>query len=227
MSGELKVLPEIVAPAPKKRGRKPGCEKPPGSGRKPGSKNKVSADLRQTILARGKPVELLADICRGVKIRVGPPAGPGEPQYVYPTLQERASAAKILLDKIMVPPPAGAPPEPGNPAEEISDFDAAMRLSFLLSRAAKEARPGKPVPRTMEGLRAAINGEPVPDEPAAPAADMRADIEAAQAERARVLAESRRANEEAEAAEQARREARPWQRTSMPTPRPQVITKRN
>lgn len=82
-------------------GRLKGCAKPAGSGRKPGQKNKITTSVKETIMARGKPIELLCDIARGVKIRVGAQAGPAKPEYVYPTLKERAHAAEILAGKIV------------------------------------------------------------------------------------------------------------------------------
>src|SRR4051794_16053226 len=49
----MATLPEITDPPRKRPGRKPGCERIPGSGRKPGVKNKVPRDLKEMILARG------------------------------------------------------------------------------------------------------------------------------------------------------------------------------
>ena len=72
----------------------------PGSGRKPGQVNKVTKDIKEMIIKRGKPAELLCDVVRGKKIRVGPQAGPGDPEYVYPTLQDRVSAARVLIGKV-------------------------------------------------------------------------------------------------------------------------------
>jgi hypothetical protein len=161
MSDDLLPTTDVLDPAPRKRGRKPGCEKIPGSGRKPGGKNKVPKDLRQMILERGKPLELLCDISRGVKIRVGPQAGPGEAQYQYPTLTERAAAAKILCDKLIAaapssPPAEGTEPPPPELFEPGLDPNLALarRVAFLLKKgeaAAKSLqpaaeRPSQPAP---------------------------------------------------------------------------------
>ena len=130
-------MTEFVSPERRKPGRKPGCEKIPGSCRKPGGKNKVSADFRSIVLTRGKPLELLCDISRGVKIRVGPQAGPGQPAYVYPTRQERAAAAKILADKIFpagLPELAGKDGTPLNPTEPVSSTDLAHWINFLFAK---------------------------------------------------------------------------------------------
>lgn len=146
-------LGDITKPEPKRRGRKPGCGKVPGSGRKPGVTNKIPKDMKSIILARGKPLELLCDISRGVKIRTGPQAGPGEPQYTYPTLQERAAAAKILLDKLM--PTAngvagkdgedGAPLSPSfNDMSPIEQRSIARNIAFVLARATKDTPPPEP-----------------------------------------------------------------------------------
>jgi len=83
---------------PRKPGRKPGTEKT--GGRQKGVPNKITKDVRETILKRGKPLELLADICRGRKVRIGPQGGPGEPEYRYPTFNERMRAAETLLPYI-------------------------------------------------------------------------------------------------------------------------------
>jgi hypothetical protein len=165
---KLPAITEVLEPAPKKRGRKPGSPKVPGSGRKPGSKNKVRADLREMILDRGKPIELLCDISRGVKIRVGPQGGPACAQYVYPTLQERAAAAKILAD--MVKPPAAPQTGAGaplTPETEMSDIEAVRRIHFAFSKVARDKLPpGAVQPNTWDGIKRVISDEPwSPDEP--------------------------------------------------------------
>ena len=81
-------LDHAAPPVPKKRGRKPGIP------------NKITANIKELIMRRGKPVELLCDVARGVRIRFGPQAGPNEPEWVYPDLDTRLHAARILLSKI-------------------------------------------------------------------------------------------------------------------------------
>lgn len=140
-------ITEVLDPAPvKRRGRKPGSPRVPGSGRQPGSKNRVVADVREMILARGKPIELLCDISRGVKVRVGPQAGPGEPQYAYPSLQERAAAAKILLDKLVPAAPASLPGEQTPPPPVMTDIELARLMCFTLARGVADAGASLPLP---------------------------------------------------------------------------------
>ena len=168
-------MTDLVSPERRKPGRKPGCEKIPGSGRKPGGKNKVSADFRSIVLTRGKPLEVLCDISRGVKIRVGPQAGPGQPAYVYPTMQERAAAAKILADKIFpagLPELAGKDGAPLNPAPEYTNTERARKLLFLISRSLHD-----------QGYSLSRDGKVYPTQPikTQPTADRHAEIEAARA----------------------------------------------
>ena len=91
---------EAVALPARSVGRPRGLGKVPGSGRKPGQVNKITKDIKEIIMKRGKPLELLCDVVRGKKIRVGPQAGPGEPEFVYPSLADRLIAARTLLGKI-------------------------------------------------------------------------------------------------------------------------------
>ena len=146
MSDALPSLTDALKPAPKRRGRKPGGGKVPGSGRKPGVKNKVSHDMKTVILTRGKPLELLCDISRGVKVRVGPQAGPGEPQYAYPSLQERAAAAKILLDKLMPAAAVSKLDDEGTDADatDISTIEIGRRIAYALSTADRELAKRNP-----------------------------------------------------------------------------------
>ena len=176
---KLAPIIEVLSPSPKKRGRKPGSGKVPGSGRKVGSGNKVVADVREMILARGKPIELLCDISRGVKIRIGPQAGPGEPQYAYPSLQERAAAAKILLDKIVSAPPVASPEVHTAPtAPEMTNLELAQMILFTLTEAQEE------IGTTLEHVRTPMKAEPAPqpDPFAAERAEQAAKIAAATAE---------------------------------------------
>ena len=82
-----------------RRGRLPGHGRVPGSGLKKGQRI-ITAEIKGDILAKGRPIELLCNISRGLKIRVGPVTGPNA-KYVYPTLSERISAAKLLLSKVV------------------------------------------------------------------------------------------------------------------------------
>jgi hypothetical protein len=82
-----------------RRGRLPGHGRVPGSGLKKGQRV-ITAEIKGDILAKGRPIELLCNISRGLKIRVGPVTGPNA-KFVYPTLSERISAAKLLLSKVV------------------------------------------------------------------------------------------------------------------------------
>lgn len=150
MADDLPALTLVPKSTPKKRGRKPGSPKVPGSGRPPGGKNKVARDLREVILTRGKPLELLCDISRGVKIRVGPQAGPGEPQYTYPTMQERAAAARILVDKLIPAAAAALPQGDKDAAPPMLDSELARLTTFLLTKATREADGPSIPPRAVD-----------------------------------------------------------------------------
>lgn len=117
-------------------GRAPGLGKVVGSGRKKGVPNKITTDVKETILKRGRPLELLCDVARGIKIRVGAQAGP-EKVFVYPTLPDRIRAAETLLSKIVpsvkaseISGPDGAPLIPIEPQQ--SSRQTARALLTLL-----------------------------------------------------------------------------------------------
>lgn len=219
MVEKLPAITTVLAPAPKKRGRKPGSPKVPGSGRKPGVGNKVPRNLHEFMLKRGKPLELLCDISRGVKVRVGPQAGPGEPQYTYPTMQERAAAAKILVDKL-IPPAAALPQGEGETtAPPMDDLSLARLLTFILTKEARGAtgQPVEPLPSSPASEREAV-------ERARRIADEQAARDAAQAARA-----AREAADEADGVRWlgGRRIVPGWREDNPATATPRVITKRN
>lgn len=89
---------EVVEIPAGRRGRPKGY--PRTGGRQKGTPNKLTADLKEQILARGKPVELLCNVARGLRVRTGPQAGPAT-KWVYPELSERLAAAKILIGKVI------------------------------------------------------------------------------------------------------------------------------
>ena len=72
----------------------------PGSGRKPGTPNRTTAELREQITA-ARPVEFLIKVVQGRRIRIGPQGGPGEAAYAYPSLEQRLRAAELLMKKIL------------------------------------------------------------------------------------------------------------------------------
>lgn len=57
--------------------------------------------MRAEIAAKYQPAQFLGRIMLGLRQRVGPPAGPGKPQYAYPSLAQRMEAAEILLAKTL------------------------------------------------------------------------------------------------------------------------------
>lgn len=122
----------------KRPGRPKGLGRVPGSGRKAGVPNKLTHDLKELILAKGKPAEYLINVVKGVKIRVGAPAGPGKAQYVYPTPEMRQDAAKFLLGRL-IPAATSLEVTGGMRVENMSDFEAARRIAFILARSGYES----------------------------------------------------------------------------------------
>jgi hypothetical protein len=70
-------------------------------GRPKGSRNKINADLQQFIRDKAKPIEFLAQVVRGYRMRVSDPDHLGRAVYQYPTMEARFKAATILADKIL------------------------------------------------------------------------------------------------------------------------------
>ena len=129
---------EPRSPLPAKRGR----------GRPPGTPNKVTRDVRELIMDKGRPVEFLCDVLRGRRTRIGPQAGPGQPAYAYPSFAERMRAAEILIDKIVPDRKelSGNPENPLVPARIASDpkhdnvRDIAMIMMHVLREAQEEGK---------------------------------------------------------------------------------------
>lgn len=81
----------MIAELPQPEKRKPGRPK--------GTPNKSAQITRDEIIRRGAPVKLLCDIAAGRKIKA---AGiDGKPTAVFPTLEQRKDAAKILAHKVI------------------------------------------------------------------------------------------------------------------------------
>jgi hypothetical protein len=103
--------------------------------------NKVSAISREAIAALGRPIELLCSISAGRRIRV---AGPdGRPCWVWPDLDQRASAAAKLIARLVpqlsdvaISGPDGGPVE----TRELGYEEAARRIAFLLVAGRERAR---------------------------------------------------------------------------------------
>ena len=138
---------------PPKRGpgRPKGIAKVPGSGRKAGTPNKLTKDVRNYILEKGKPLELLFKISCGHKIKVGD--ADGNAKRVYPSLADRASAAKVLLSKVLPDIKATEISGPdGGPIEaRVGSLDpiaeTARRFAFIMasSETAEPESPDAPV----------------------------------------------------------------------------------
>ena len=149
---------ETLSVAEQKRhpGRPTGLGKVKGSGRKPGQPNKITRDIKETIMKRGKPLELLCDVVRGKKVRVGPQAGPGEPEYVYPSLQDRMSAARVLIGKIAPDMKATELSGPdGGPIETTAGDGSLNPMSELARRFSFILASGEAVTAELEPIEAA------------------------------------------------------------------------
>lgn len=115
-----------------RRGRKPGYGKVPGSGVRKGQKV-ITADLKHQILVKGKPLELLCNVCRGLKIRTGPQAGPGA-KYEYPDLKQRLDAARTLLGKVLPDMKHSELSGPnGEPIRQELQIEAAARVAAVFA----------------------------------------------------------------------------------------------
>ena len=86
--------------APKRAGRPPGL--PKTGGRVRGTPNRVNAISRDFIISHGAPVEILCKIAKGEKIQAAADAASSSKrQGIYPTLDQRLAAARILASKIV------------------------------------------------------------------------------------------------------------------------------
>lgn len=175
---------EIEQPPRRRPGRPKGSPKVPGSGRRPGTPNRTTAEIRELIQKRGRPIELLCAIAAGRRIKTG------RGQYAYPDLQERAAAARLLLDKL-VPPPKPTDVdvdrsltvevtrfgheawlnelEDDDPAaRRTREIETARRVAFALARGAQNSEPGAflrdaaPQPDASEGP---VPGSETPEVP--------------------------------------------------------------
>ena len=86
--------------AAKRVGRPPGH--PKTGGRVKGTPNRVNAISRDFIISHGAPVEILCKIAKGEKIQAAADtASSSKRQGIYPTLDQRLAAARILASKIV------------------------------------------------------------------------------------------------------------------------------
>ena len=84
--------------------RKPGRPKgyPRSGGRQPGTPNKVSQLGRDFIIKRGAPIEILCKIAKGEKVLAAEDsARAAQRNGVFPTIDQRLAAARILAGKIV------------------------------------------------------------------------------------------------------------------------------
>ena len=84
--------------------RKPGRPKgtPRTGGRKPGTPNRTSQVGRDYIVRNGTPIEVLCKIARGIKmLAAADTASAAKRAAVYPTVDQRLAAARILAAKIV------------------------------------------------------------------------------------------------------------------------------
>ena len=84
--------------------RKPGRPKgyPRSGGRKPGTVNKSTQLGRDFIIRKGAPIETLCKISKGEKVQAAADtASASERNGVYPTIDQRLAAARILAAKIV------------------------------------------------------------------------------------------------------------------------------
>ena len=88
-----------AAPTGRRRGRAKGMPRVPGSGRKKGVHNAVTIEEKASTAAMiFKRLKLIAS---GQRVRVGPLAGPGEVNWIYPSLANQLDAMGRLLDKVL------------------------------------------------------------------------------------------------------------------------------
>ena len=91
-------MPETEAPK-----RKPGRPKgyPRSGGRAKGTANKSSQLGRDFIIKKGAPIELLCKVAKGEKIQAADSASASKRTGIYPTIDQRLTAARILAAKVV------------------------------------------------------------------------------------------------------------------------------
>jgi hypothetical protein len=170
----------LVDDEPRKPGRGKGCEKPAGSGRKKGTKNLLNHDMKQEILVRGRPLEVLCTVAAGRRMKAADPSDPSKTVWTYPTATERVAAARTLLGKILPDVKAteltGKDGDPLFPTPEVTPMEIGRRVAYLLANgdpgAAPEPRRAAPDDIAAQDFRAATTraaAHPAPAVPAKPA----------------------------------------------------------
>ncbi len=88
--------------APKRGpGRPKGLGRVPGSGRKPGTPNRDRAITREFIIKEGAPIAFLCNVVKGKRFSTAKEPGDSTRIHVFPTLDQRLTAARILVSKIV------------------------------------------------------------------------------------------------------------------------------
>src|SRR5687767_7731209 len=133
--------PEAATEAPPNGSKRPRGR--PGSGRKAGGRNHVSANAKENVGAvldknAGRVFQRLCNIAFGLKIRIGEAAGPN-PRYIHPSEASQMKALEILAKKLRPDLAAqaltGADDEPLFPkpeAEDSSPRDVARVIMNIL-----------------------------------------------------------------------------------------------
>ncbi len=85
--------------APKRKGGRPKGY-PKSGGRKPGTANRSSQLGRDFIIKRGAPIETLCKIAKGEKIQAAD-SDVSKRSGIYPTIDQRLTAARILAAKVV------------------------------------------------------------------------------------------------------------------------------
>ncbi len=89
-----------MSDTPKRRpGRPKGLGKVPGSGRKKGTPNKHSAEMREYIAKHSNDVAFLCQVAAGKRFYAADPKEPNKRIYLYPSIDQRIQASQILLRK--------------------------------------------------------------------------------------------------------------------------------
>lgn len=119
-----------TAPIERRPGPPKGAPKPPGSGRKPGTPNRITKDIKQLAL-KDAPAML-----RGLK------------KLAETATDEKTKLAAIVayLDRAVGKPMApteltGRDGEPLHPEPDMSRIDIGRRIAFALASAAREVAP--------------------------------------------------------------------------------------
>ncbi len=90
-------MPETKAPK-----RPPGrpVGHPKSGGRKPGVPNRKNAITRDYIIKNGCPLNILCQIAQGKKIQAADTESASKRVGIYPTVDQRLNAARILAAKV-------------------------------------------------------------------------------------------------------------------------------